>query len=191
MVSKTAPPKDRFDDLPADRRRVGAHRAENPQLRGGAVLLWSALATVVLVGLGIFGTMIATGRVTLFPTPEPVVSTVPTAEPTLDVSYKVTVLNATPESGLGGSFADALVTAGWSADDVNAGAASSQDFARTTVFYTVPGDEGAARGLAQAVGGADVVLSQTYAGLWGDDSPQLVLVIGLDRTTEPAPSATP
>ena len=190
-MSKTAPPKDRFDDLPADRRRVGAHRAENPRLRGGAVLLWSALATLVLVGVGIFGTMVATGRVTLFPPPEPSVSVVPTAEPTLDVSYKVTILNATPESGLAGSLANTLVAAGWNADDVNAGEAGSQDFARTTVFYTAPADEGAARGLAQAIGGADVAISDAYAGLWGDDSPQLVVVIGLDRTTQPLPGSTP
>ena len=36
-MPKTEPTKDRFDDLPADRGRVGAHRAENPRIRGGLV----------------------------------------------------------------------------------------------------------------------------------------------------------
>jgi hypothetical protein len=61
-VPETPPPKDRFDDLPP-RGRIGAHRAENPRLRGGIVLLWSVIAIVVLVAVGIFGTLIATGRV--------------------------------------------------------------------------------------------------------------------------------
>ena len=67
MVPKTPPPKDRFDDLPADHGRIGAHRAENPRMRGGVVFAWSAVATLILVGLGVFGTLIATGRITMFP----------------------------------------------------------------------------------------------------------------------------
>ena len=55
-------PKDRFDDLP-DTDRVGAHRAENPRMRGWVVLLWAALATVVLIAVGIFGTLIASGQI--------------------------------------------------------------------------------------------------------------------------------
>lgn len=152
-------------------------------MRGGVVLLWSAAATVVLVALGVFGTMIATGRITLFPTPQPTVAVLPTADPVLDTSYKVTILNATPQQGLAGAMSDTLVAAGWSADDVTPGEAGSEDFETTTVFYSQAADEGAARGLAEAIGGADVVLSNAYAGLWGDESvKQLVVVIGLDRT---------
>lgn len=161
-------------------------------MRGGVVLLWSAVATIVLVGLGVFGSMIATGRITLFPTPEPTVSVAPTAEPVVDPGFKVTILNATPQEGLASAMSDAVVAAGWSADDVTASAAGSQDFPQTTVFYSSAEDEGAARGLAQAIGGADVVLSDAYADLWGDASvKQLVIVVGLDRTAAGAPSATP
>lgn len=166
-------------------------------MRGGIVLLWSVVATVVLVGLGVFGTMIATGRVTLFPTPEPTVSVAPTAEAVIDTSYAVTVLNATPQRGLAAQMRDTVVAAGWPADSVLDGEAGSEDFATTTVYYATPADEGAARGLAQAIGGADVQLTDVYQPV--DDpattdvdesaTKQLVIVIGLDRTD--AAQATP
>lgn len=195
----TPPPKDRFDDLPADHGRIGAHRAENPRLRGGVVLLWSVIATILLIGLGVFGTMIATGRITLFPTPEPTVSVAPVAEPVVDTSYTVTVLNATPQRGLAGSMRDTVIAAGWPADAVLDGDAGSEDFPTTTIYYATPADEGAARGLAQVIGGADVQLNAAYQPV---DDPnttdvdesavkQLVIVIGLDRTDAGAPSATP
>lgn len=191
-MPKTPPPKDRFDDLPSDVGRIGAHRAENPRMRGGVVLLWSLIATIVLVAAGIFGTMLATGRIALAPTPTASPSALPTAEARLDTSYKVTILNATPERGLASAMSDTLVAAGWSADDVTAGDAGSEDFATTTVYFSSPADEGAARGLASAIGGADVELSDAYAGLWGADVPQLALVIGLDRvgSAEPDPAET-
>ncbi|MBD3753969.1 MAG: LytR family transcriptional regulator, partial [Micrococcales bacterium] len=46
-------PRDRFDDLPEDVGRVGAHRAEQPHMRGGVVFFWAALATVILIAVGI------------------------------------------------------------------------------------------------------------------------------------------
>jgi len=198
-VPHTPPPSDRFDDLPAEHGRVGAHRAENPRMRGGIVLLWSVIATIVLIALGVFGSLIATGRITLFPTPEPTVSVAPTAEPVIDTSFTVTVLNATPQRGLAAAMRDTVIAAGWSADSVIDGDAGSEDFATTTVYYATPADEGAARGLAQAIGGADVQLNAAYQPV---DDPnttdvdesavkQLVIVIGLDRTDAGAPSATP
>ncbi|HYP72838.1 MAG TPA: LytR C-terminal domain-containing protein, partial [Microbacterium sp.] len=193
----TPPPKDRFDDLPADHGRIGAHRAENPRMRGGVVLLWSVIATVVLVALGVFGSMIATGRITLFPTPEPTVTVAPTAEAVLDTSYAVTVLNATPQRGLAAAIRDTVIAAEWPADSVLDGDAGSEDFPTTTVYYATPADEGAARGLAQAIGGADVQLNDVYQPVDDPDTTdvdesatkQLVIVIGLDRTD--AGQATP
>jgi hypothetical protein len=198
-VPKIPPPKDRFDDLPTDHGRIGAHRAENPRIRGGLVLLWAAIATIVLVALGVFGSMLATGRITLFPTPEPTVSVAPTADAVVDTSFTVTVLNATPQRGLAAAVRDEVIAAGWSADSVIDGDAGSEDFATTTVYYATAADEGAARGLAQAIGGADVQLNAAYQPV---DDPnttdvdesainQLVIVIGLDRTDAGAPSATP
>lgn len=196
-MPRTQPPKDRFDDLPADHGRIGAHRAENPRIRGGMVLLWSAIATVVLVAVGVFGTMVATGRIALFPEPAVTPAAVPTAEAVLDTSFAVLVLNATPEQGLAGQVRDAVISAGWSADAVLASEAGTDDFATTTVYYAAAGDEGAARGLAAAIGGADVALNDAYQPADDPDTAdvdesatkQLVVVIGLDRTA--AGQATP
>ncbi len=190
MVPRTPTQKDRFDDLPLDGGRVGAHRAENPRLRGGLVVVWSAVAIVVIVALGIFGTLVATGRVTLFPTPNSAPSAIVTAEPVVDTSSKVTVLNATTQSGLAGAIAQKIVGAGWPADSVTAGDAGSTDFQTTTVFYDDAAAEGAARGLAQVIGGAAVTKSSAYAGLaGGDGSKLLVVVMGADRTTAGATPA--
>lgn len=188
-MPKSPEPKDRFDDLPADHGRIGAHRAENPRLRGGIVLLWSAIATVVLVAVGIFGTMMATGRIALFPTPESTATAPAAAEAEIDTSYSVIVLNATPQQGLAGDVRAQVLDAGWKADDVLDSEASADDFKTTTVYYAFPEDEGAARGLAEAIGGAEVVLNDSYQPT--DDpntektdegaAKQLVIVVGLDR----------
>jgi len=183
-------PTDRFDDLPDDTSgRVGAHRAENPRMRAGIVLLWAAVATVVLIGLGILGTLLATGQiVTATPTASVAVTEV---EGVVDTSFPVLVLNATTQDGLAGSTRDQIIAAGWAENDVTDGEAGSQDFAYTTVFYSDPADEAAARGLADDVlGGARIELSDAYASV--DDAStddvdesqtrQLVVVIGADWT---------
>lgn len=197
----TNPPKDRFDDLPSERGRVGAHRAENPRLRGGLVLLWSAIATIVLVAAGIFGTMVATGRISFESTPQSSASpsATPTTAPVLDTSFSVTVLNATPQRGLAAGMRDTVIAAGWSPDAVIDSDASTDDFATTTVYYARAEDEAAARGLARAIGGADVQLSTAYqptddpstSDVDESKNRQLVIVVGLDRTAGGAPSATP
>ena len=183
-------PTDRFDELPSsgEPRRVGAHRAEQPHVRRGRVLLWATIATVVLVAAGILATLWAGGRFGPERGPSALPTAVATAEPVVDTSYTVVVLNATPQDGLGSSLSADIVAAGWAAEDVTAGDAGSQDFARTTVFYARDEDEGAARGLAQAIGGADVEFSEVYQDAADDSLRQLVVVIGLDRTT---PSPTP
>ncbi len=185
-MPKTPAPKDRFDDLPAGSSRIGAHRAENPRLHGGVIVLWSAVATVALVAIGIFGTLVATGRITVFPAAAASASAAAQAEAVVDTTYKVSVLNATSQQGLGSTFADTIVSAGWNAADVTAGEASSDDFETTTVYYADAADEGAARGLAQVVGGADVELTDAYAELFGEpeegSAGQLVLVIGANST---------
>jgi hypothetical protein len=181
-------PQDRFDDLP-ETHRVGAHRAENPRMRGWAVLLWAALATVVLIAVGIFGTLIASGRIDLAPTPTPTETPAPEVTPVIDQSYEVTILNATPEQGLATQMKDTVVGAGWSEDSVIAGEAGSQDFPTTTVFYSTPADAAAALGLASVIGGAATEQSDAYTSA-SPDAPQLTIVIGLDRTAA-GQSATP
>ncbi|MEV8370289.1 LytR C-terminal domain-containing protein [Microbacterium lacus] len=183
-------PRDRFDDLPADGGRVGAHRAENPRMRGWVVLLWAVLATIVLVAVGIFGTLLVSGRVVLFPTPTPTASPLPVVTPVVDTTYEVLILNATPEVGLATQMKDVVVGAGWAEDTVSAGEAGSTDFAETTVFYYLPADEAAAAGLAEVIGGAKIAQSDVYQPTDDPEAKQLAVVIGLDRTSNP-PSPTP
>lgn len=185
------PLTDRFDDLPVSRGRVGAHRAENPRLNRRAMLLWAAAATIVLAGVGVFGTLVASGRIVLSPAVTPAPTAAPTQEapPPVDTSYFVLVLNATGQSGLATEVADLVIAAGWSADAVDTGDAESSDFETTTVYYPFADAEGAARALASAIGGAKVALSDAYQPLDDAGTPdvdesqfrQLVVVVGLDR----------
>lgn len=159
-------------------------------MRGWVVLLWAVLATVVLVTVGIFGTLLATGRVALFPTPEPTVTPLPIVTPVIDTSYEVLVLNATPEQGLATQMKDVIVAAGWAEETVSAGEAGSTDFPETTIYYYLPTDEAAAAGLAEVIGGAKLAQSDVYQPTDDPEAKQLAIVIGLDRTANP-PAETP
>jgi hypothetical protein len=197
-VPSSPAPRDRFDDLPVDGSgRIGAHRAENPRMRGGIVVLWSAVAVLVLAALGIFGTMIATGRITLFPSPTPTTTAVATVAPQLDTTYQVVVLNATDQAGLAGAVRDQLLAAGWTEAAVTAGNAGETDFETTTVYYPIEADESAARGLADLIGAPRVALDASYPQPVDDPdtadvdeslAKQLVVVIGLDKTDAAATS---
>ncbi|MEJ3403811.1 LytR C-terminal domain-containing protein [Rathayibacter sp. YIM 133350] len=175
----TSTPKDRFDEFPNDLERVGAHRAPRRRGRGWVVLGWAALATVVLIVIGAVGILwlnngldIETPLTTSSATPT--ASGAPAAAPTTDPSVSVTVLNGTTTEGLAGTVADILRGQGW-----NVGATSnadSSDIAKTRVYYADAGLEGAARGAAAALPGADVALSQDFA----QTGAQLVVVIGTD-----------
>ncbi|MFE7844221.1 LytR C-terminal domain-containing protein [Microbacterium sp. NPDC057407] len=189
-MSKTTFPRDRFDDLP-DAHRVGAHRAENPRLKAWVVLLWAALATIVLIVAGIFGTLLVSGRIELFPTPTPTVAPTPEVSPVVDTSYQVVILNATPEQGLATQMKDAVVAAGWADGAVLPSDASSDDFPETTVYYLTPEDEAAAAGLAEVIGGARIEQSEVYQPAEAGTK-QLTVVIGLDRTAAgQTPTPTP
>jgi len=191
-MPKESYPRDRFDDLPSDPGRVGAHSAENPRMRAGLIFLWALIATIVLIVLGIFGTLVAGGKITLFPTPAPTITPLPVITPVIDTTYSVIVLNATPEEGLAASVRDQILAAGWSPESVVAGGAGSTDFATTTVYYALPQDEAAAAGLAEAIGGADIEQNAIYQPADDPEARQLAVVVGLDRTANPpAPTPTP
>lgn len=160
-------------------------------MRGWVVLLWAALATVVLIAVGIFGTLIASGRIQFAPEPTPTVTPVPQVTPIIDTSYQVQILNATPEDGLATQLKDVIVAAGWPDESVLASGAGSQDFPVTTVFYVGADDEAAAAGLAEVIGGAAIEQSEAYAPV-DPAVKQLTVVIGLDRTAGGAsPAPTP
>ena len=198
-MARSTFPRDRFDDLPTESGRVGAHRAENPRLRGWIVFLWAAIATLVLIIAGIFATLLVSGRISLSSdaAPSPTVSVEPTIPAVVDTSYSVVVLNGTPDNGLAASVRDQIVAAGWSGDNVETGNSDSTDFADTTIYYRLESDAAAAEGLAQTIGGAQIAQSDFLQPTDDPNTPadesdvkRLIVVIGLDRASG-QPSASP
>ncbi|MGF2950363.1 LytR C-terminal domain-containing protein [Microbacterium alcoholitolerans] len=181
------PPNDRFDDIPRATGRVGAHRAEQPGMNGLVVLLWSAAAALVLIVGGIFVSLVMMDRISLTGEPTPAPVQTQGVEAKIDTSYRVLLLNATPQSGLVATTREELLAQGWAGDAVFGSEGSTQEFEKTTVFYVDEADEAAALGVAEVLGGAEVQQSDFYADLNDTELPQLTVVIGLDR----APGATP
>lgn len=189
-------PRDRFDAVVGESGRVGAHRAENPRLRSGPILLWAALATIVLIAVGIFGTLILSGRISLVSTPSPTSAPQVTIAPVVDTGYVVLILNATTEQGLATRVKDTVVAAGWSSDMVFPSEAASTDFEHTTVYFVDDGDASAAAGLADVIGGAQIAQSDQYQPVDDPDTDddegavrQLTIVLGLDRDAAAESSA--
>jgi len=171
-------PRDRFDSIPHGIERVGAHRA--PARRGARWVAfgWAALATVVLVAVGIGAVIVFNDRLDFAdpgasasppPTEPPV-----TAEPTVAPDIPVTVLNGTTTTGLAARAGEALTAAGIPVGTT--ANASEQDLTETVVYYATPDLEGAARGVAAAIPEAEVRLSEQFAEI----GTPLVLVVGSD-----------
>jgi hypothetical protein len=179
-------PQDRFDGLPVDLERVGAHRAPARSGRGWIGFAWAALATGVLVAAGVVGLAMFTDSLS-FDLPfagsdaaasaTPTEPAVETAEPVLDPAIPIPVLNGTTTAGLANTVGDYLVTQGWEGAAIGVGSrstAAAQDVAATAVFYSDPVNEAAARALVQSLGVGDVRL--------GDDYPTspMTVVLGAD-----------
>ncbi|MFB7252038.1 LytR C-terminal domain-containing protein [Microbacterium sp. NPDC056234] len=178
------PARDRFDDVPRTSGRVGAHRAENPGSNGWMLLLWSVVAALVLLVVGIFVSLVVMGRIALFPSDQESVAPAPEETGIVDTSYSVMILNATPDDGLDDQMRDELITAGYNPELVFATDSDADDFADTTVYYVDDADADAALGLAGLIGGALVEQSNAYASMNTTAQAQLTIVIGLDRTAE-------
>lgn len=194
----TSFPPDRFDDIPDELVRVGAHRAPARRGRGWIAFAWAALATGVLVAAGVIGLAVFTNAIN-FDLPfsaqgsdvsapgEPVVET---AAPVLDPAVAITVLNGTATAGLANAVGDELVAQGWcgatgetpAEDGPCAGvvgkgsrvSAAANDIAATVVYYGDPVNEGAARALVEALGVGEVRLSADFP-----NSP-MTIVLGSD-----------
>lgn len=188
-------PKDRFDELPDDLQRIGAHRGPARRGRGWIAFAWAALATLVLILVGIIGLRTFVGMeinipfLSTTPAPEAVVppTQTPTAEPVLDPSsidparaITTSIYNGTTAAELQNTVGDALTAAGWTIDA--RARASTSDVAVTTVYYSDPANEDVARGLVVALGIGEISLvpAETFPG-----NP-LNIVIGADY-----PGATP
>ena len=116
----------------------------------------------------------------------------PEATGVVDTTYSVMILNATPEQGLDDQVRETLINAQWPDDLISYAPAGQQDFAETTVYYVSEADELAAIGLADLIGGANIEQSDFYANASDPEQKQLVIVIGLDRSSaQPEPTETP
>jgi hypothetical protein len=182
-------PRDRFDDVPEDLQRVGAHRATGRRGRGWLVFGWALAATLALIAAGVtaltvIGQDIAFEGGTVLPSAETATTTPTldvTPEPVVDATILVTVLNGTNTTGLAAQVGERLAAEGW-----NVGSranASTRDVEATTVYYWDPVDEAAALGAAQSLGSAEVRFSQNFAPQEGEDPvgvARLTVVVGSD-----------
>lgn len=189
-------PQDRFDQLPDDLERIGAHRGPARRGRGWVGFAWAALATLLLVVGGIVGLRTFVGINIDIPfltapqsTPAPLATPTETAtaEPVLDPSsidparqITTSIYNGTVTPELQNTVGDALMAAGWTIDA--RALASTSDVEKTTVYYSDPANEDVARGLVVALGAGEISLvpPETFPG-----NP-LSIVLGADY-----PGATP
>jgi len=188
-------PKDRFDTIPRNLSRVGAHRI--PRRSGGAWLwiLWGAVAVVVLVALGVVGLFALNDRIDFVDVfrgteapAEPATPT-PTVEPTIDPNAEIQVLNGTSTPGLAAEVAGRLTAAGWSSN-ISSANASTEDVSATRVYYQDPSQEAAARGIVQTLGAGQVELSDAFAIPTGEgEQPilRITVVLGADFPGAVAP----
>jgi hypothetical protein len=175
-------PRDRFDEIPDDLQRVGAHRAPRPKGRRWIAVGWAALATVVLIGGGIFYLSVVSGSISFHGsapsssqgTPSPTPTPTPTIVPTVNPALTVNILNGTATSGLAGQVGDKLTAAGWKVGAV--ANADRTDLAQTIVYYSDPANQAAALGVTQSLPGATVQESQDFA----DTGADLTVVVGTD-----------
>lgn len=150
-------------------------------MNGWVVLLWSFVAALVILVVGVFAALVLMGRITLFSASDPETPPTPAVTGVVDTSFSVLVLNATPDEGLDVQIRDTLVNNGWTGDLVAYGDAAARDV--TTVYYVAEDDSLAAIGLADLIGGAHVEQSDFYADPSDPEQKQLVVVIGLDRSS--------
>jgi hypothetical protein len=183
-------PKDRFDDLPKDLVRVGAHRAPKKGGGGWIGFAWAALATLVLVVGGFYVVTLidpsvkfeipgteASGSASTAPDDDTTPTALPLTDPlTIDPARQIsiTVLNGTPIAGQQQVVSDKLSSLGWPVG--SAATASTSDIKETIVYYSNPADEEIARGLVSVLGVGDVRESTAFLGA------PVTIVLGEDYT---------
>lgn len=178
------PVRDRFDAVPDDLHRVGAHRAKAHWGQGWANVAWAVGAIIVVSTAGLWGLSQINSDFEFglpFLTPAevepgqaPPEDAPEAAEPMLDPAVVITVLNGTGTPGLSNSVGDYLVSQGWEGAAFGVGArvsASASDVEVTQVIYNNPDNEAAARAMLETLGVGELVLANTYPA-----SPLAVLV---------------
>jgi len=178
--------RDRFDEIPRDIHVVGVHRGPRRRGRGWIVFAWAALATGVLVVVGLLALnrIDPTFSLPFIPTPSPTSTaasgpTTPAVTVITDpkdipsgVNAAITVLNGTPTEDADETLGAKLTSEGWTV--TGTANASSRDIADTAVYYSTADLEGVALGLGKKLGTDAVQLSDANPG-----SP-ITIVIGAD-----------
>ncbi|MBH0008661.1 LytR C-terminal domain-containing protein [Salinibacterium sp. SWN1162] len=180
-------PKDRFDELPDDVERIGAHRGPKRRGRGWISFAWALLATGVLVFGGLFalsqyldddlGLPFFASPEETIATPEPTATVAPVTDPTtIDPARKITidVLNGTAESELDSTVLDELTAAGWPTG--SAAPASDRAIEVTYIYYSNEADEDVAAGLAATLDRGEIRLVEADVF----PAAQITIVIGAD-----------
>jgi hypothetical protein len=179
--------KDRFDDVPDDLLRTGAHRGPARRGRGWIGFAWAALATGILVGAGLFGLAVLRGTVeipflsTASASPStsaaPSVTPTPTVTPLINPDLAITVLNGTTTKGLANAAGDNLVKQGWTGASLTKGTRSNTatpTITKTVVYYGDAANEAAAKAMVLSLKVGSAELSTAYP-----NSP-LTVVLGTD-----------
>jgi hypothetical protein len=184
-------PQDPFDEVPAELKRVGAHRAPRRRGRGAIAFAWAALATGILVVAGLFGLSridptftfalpgLGGGDEDPQATPSssaPVV--VPVTDPTTvdpALGLSISVFNGSSTDGLQNTAGDAILAAGW--PDPARAVADQRDETETVIYYRSTDFEGIALGLAQLLGVGSIQLSDAFLGA------PVTIVVGSDYAT--------
>ncbi|GAA4159607.1 hypothetical protein GCM10022286_14300 [Gryllotalpicola daejeonensis] len=182
-------PKDRFDVVPTDLERVGAHRAPRRRGQGLLWLVWCLVAVLVIVGAGWIYLHVLDSNVNSAAGPQPTITETatpkatptrtqtPTATPTPTATIvpgaQLSVLNGTGRAGLAKNAAGKLGAAGWSS--VTTGNAPQQA-ATTTVYYADAAQRGVALGVAQSLGVTTVAQSAQFGG----SAAVVTVVLGAD-----------
>lgn len=182
-------PRDRFDDIPDDLVRIGAHRSPAKRGRGWIAFAWAALATGVLVVGGLYGLSLVNPAISFelpeigggaaqpgsTPTPEPEVEAV--TDPALvdpALGLAISVLNGSPTDGLQDATVAQITQAGWPQPVGSLAGARAEEVTR--IYYNGAKFEGIAKGLAELLGTdpANIVNSDFYLGA------PVTIVLGAD-----------
>lgn len=191
-------PRDRFDDV-TEGPRVGAHRGPQRRGRGWIVFAWAALATGVLVGIGVLVLALLSGSVstpdsgtatTPSATSTPKATTSPSASPSSSTgagsgaaaaatpaqqgTTSVVVLNGTTTTGLAGRATTALTGAGWKI--TSTGDAGTTGTTQTIVYYRQAASAAVAQGIAKSLGTTAVQQSAAFPNA------DVTVVLGADYT---------
>lgn len=175
-------PKDRFDDLPVDLDRRGAHRAPRSRAAKLASFLWGLAAVAVLVIIGLVAMNIIDNVVSgraggEQPAASETNGATPSASPTptsaVDPNIGVTVLNGTDIGKVATNFSAKLKEKGWTIAATDG--ADSSNYKTTKVYYPNEGTKAAAEQIVADIGGGAAEMSADIAG-----EGQIVVVIGYD-----------